>query len=442
MSSQKPKFIPKKSLGQNFLQDEALARWIADQIEPDGAPLVVEIGPGQCALTEHLLSRPQKLVLVEKDRMLAAELQERFVDEENVELIHEDATTLDMRPFYKYGDVRLVGNLPYSVGTVIIKALMTPPTPVTRAVFMLQKEVCQRLSAKCDEHGYSALSLLMQKDWEVRYLRTVTPEVFRPRPKVDSAVISITPRVPGSLPVFDHAVFRRVVKMGFSQRRKQLKNTLVDVPNGGWLALAASLGINERSRAEELDLEQWVQIARWFEGRRDTDCGQKATEMFDVVDANNAVIGQKPRGEVHAEGLRHRAVHVLVFDKHGHVYLQKRSHLKDVHPQAWDSSAAGHLDVGESYAACAVREAKEELGIEVPHTEKIGEIPACEATGMEFVELHRAVHDGPMKFAPDEIACGQWFKPETVTEWIEARPKDFAGGLIECWKVYLKTIGA
>jgi 16S rRNA (adenine1518-N6/adenine1519-N6)-dimethyltransferase len=430
------KFTPKKSLGQNFLQDETISRWIADQIEPNGVPLVAEIGPGQCALTEHLLSRPKKLVLIEKDHRIFEYLEERFADEDNLELRHEDATRLDMRPWYRFGDVRIVGNLPYSVGGEILKAVLTPPTPVTRAVFMLQKEVCQRLSAKLGEHGYGGLSLLVQQDWDVTFLRVVPPEVFKPRPKVDSAVVLFTPRKPGTLPVYDRALFRRLVRMGFSQRRKQLKNVLPECP-GGWEALAAHLNTDPMVRAEALSLEQWVQIARWYEGRKDKDHGQKATEMFDVVDERNEVIGQKPRGEVHAQGLLHRAVHVFVFDKHGQVYLQLRSHLKDVHPLTWDSSAAGHLDVGESYATCALREVKEELGIEVEATLKAADIPATERTGMEFVELHTAQHNGPMKYAPDEIACGQWFKPEVITDWIEARPQDFASGFIECWKAWL-----
>jgi 16S rRNA (adenine1518-N6/adenine1519-N6)-dimethyltransferase len=431
------KFAPKKSLGQNFLQDETISRWIADQIEPDRVPLVVEIGPGQCALTEHLLSRPKQLVLIEKDHRLVEYLEERFVDEDNVKLRHEDATRLDMRPWYRYGDVRLVGNLPYSVGGAILQAVLTPPTPVTRAVFMLQKEVCQRLSAKMGEHGYGGLSILVQQDWDVTLLRIVPPEVFKPRPKVDSAVVLFTPRKPGTLPVYDRALFRRLVRMGFSQRRKQLKNVMPEAP-GGWEALAAHLGTDVMVRAEALNLEQWVQIARWYEGRTDQDRGQKASEMFDVVNERNEVIGQQPRGEVHAKGLRHRAVHVFVFDKHGQVYLQKRSHLKDVHPLTWDSSASGHLDVGESYATCAIREVKEELGIEVKSTAKAADIPATERTGMEFVELHTAQHTGPMKYAPDEIACGQWFKPEVINDWLEARPQDFASGFIECWKAWLE----
>ena len=430
------KFTPKKSLGQNFLQDETISRWIADQIEPNGVPLVAEIGPGQCALTEHLLSRPKHLVLIEKDHRIFEYLEERFADEDNLELRHEDATRLDMRPWYRFGDVRLVGNLPYSVGGEILKAVLTPPTPVKRAVFMLQKEVCQRLSAKLGEHGYGGLSLLVQQDWDVTFLRVVPPEVFKPRPKVDSAVVLFTPRQPGTLPVYDRALFRRLVRIGFSQRRKQLKNVLPECP-GGWEALAAHLGADVMVRAEALSLEQWVQIARWYESRKDKDHGQKATEMFDVVNERNEVIGQKPRGEVHAQGLMHRAVHVFIFDKHGQVYLQLRSHLKDVHPLTWDSSAAGHLDVGESYATCALREVKEELGIEVESTVKAADIPATERTGMEFVELHTAQHGGPMKYAPDEIACGQWFKPEVITDWIEARPQDFATGFIECWKAWL-----
>ena len=251
---------------------------------------------------------------------------------------------------------------------------------------------------------------------------------------MDSAVIRLTPRDPATLPVYDGALFNKLVRMGFSQRRKQLKNLLPEVPREGWSALAASLGASLTTRAEELTLAQWVGIARWFEGRVDADRGQRASEMFDVVDEHNVVIAQRPRGEVHATGLRHRAVHVFVFNKHGDLYLQKRSHLKDVHPRVWDSSAAGHLDVGESYATCALREVKEELGVEVASTRCVAEIPATERTGMEFVELHVAEHNGPMHCAPDEVEVGQWFKPTDVAAWIAARPQDFADGFIECWK--------
>ncbi len=426
---------PRKSMGQNFLVDESISKWIADQIQPDEAPLVVEIGPGMGALTEHLVGRPKKLVLIEKDYQLAPELQRRFEGREDVEVIAQDATRIDLRPWFRHGPLKLVGNLPYSVGGEILKHWLTPPSPVGCAVFMLQKEVCQRLGAKLGEDGYGALSLLVQKDWDVELLRIVPPEVFNPRPKVDSAVIRLTPRDPASLPVFDRVLFDRLVRMGFSQRRKQLKNLLPEPPRS-WQELVEALGVAASVRAEELSLEQWVQIARWYENRTEADAGQKASEVFDVVNEHNEVIGQETRGEVHKRKLLHRAVHIFVINSRGKIYLQQRSHLKDVSPLKWDSSAAGHLDAGESYAASAIRELNEEIGIEVTATELAAEIPAGDNTDHEFVELRLAKHDGPIRCLPEEIATGEWFIPEDIDAWVEARPQDFAKGFVTCWKAW------
>lgn len=426
---------PRKSLGQNFLVDPQMARWIADQVEPDDAALVVEPGPGLGAMTEHLQGRPQRLLLIEKDNELAPQLAERFAGRADVEVLHADATRVDLRPWYRHGDVRVVGNLPYSVGGEILKRLLTPPTPVTRAVFMLQKEVCQRLAARAGEDGYGALSVLVQKDWDVELLRIVPPDVFKPRPKVDSAVVRLTPRDPSSLPVCDRRQFDRLVRMGFSQRRKQLKNLLPEPP-GGWQALADALARPASMRAEELPIEDWVRLTRWYEQRLQADAGQKASELFDVVNERNEVTGQLTRGEVHARGLLHRAVHIFVINRRGEVFLQKRSHLKDVAPLKWDSSAAGHLDAGESYADCAVREVREENGIEVPATELAAELPAGAHTDFEFVELRIARHDGPMRCPPEEIACGEWFAPELVDAWVAERPQDFAKGFVSCWRAW------
>jgi 16S rRNA (adenine1518-N6/adenine1519-N6)-dimethyltransferase len=433
-------FAHKKSLGQNFLQDPDLARWIVDQAEPDGAPLVIEIGPGQGALTEHLIGRPRRLLLIEKDDELAADLQDELAEGGHVDIWHGDAARFDLRPLFKHGPVKLVGNLPYSMGAVILKTFLSLPTPITEAVFMLQKEVCQRIAAGMEDDSYGALSLHIQHDWDAKILRIVPPNVFKPRPKVDSAVVRLTRKPPGTLPVHDPRLFDRLVRTGFSQRRKQLKNLLPEAP-GGWEALTEALGKSAMVRAEELSLEKWVQLTRLYEQRHEEDRGQRASEIFDVVNERNEVTGQATRGEVHAQGLRHRAVHVFVFNKHGNLWLQQRSHLKDVHPLAWDSSAAGHLDTGEDYAIAAVRELKEELGIEAP-TARIADIPASEHTGWEFVELHRAQHNGPMHFAPDEIACGQFFRVEQIADWIASRPQDFAGGFIECFKAWEKESGS
>lgn len=426
--------IPKKSLGQNFLHDVELARWIADQIDPQNADYVIEIGPGQGALTEHLAGRCRALLLIEKDDDLAPVLQERFVDAESVGLWHGDATRFDARPLFRQGGVKLIGNLPYSMGSEILRHFMAPPSPVVEAVFMLQKEVCLRLAATNEDDAYGALSVVVQQDWCVEVLRIVPPTAFRPRPKVDSAIVRLRPRPPGGLPVYDRRLFDRLVRMGFSQRRKQLKN-LLPPPPIAWEEMMAQIGKKPMARAEELSLREWVALARIYEGRHEEDRGQKASEIFDVVDENNQVIGQAPRGEVHARGLLHRAVHIFVRNKHGEIWLQQRSHLKDVHPLAWDSSAAGHLDAGEDYATSAVRELKEELGI-TAETTRIAAMPACEATGWEFVELHEAHHDGPMRYAPDEIRCGGFFREDDIAAWIAVRPQDFAGGFIKCFEAW------
>jgi 16S rRNA (adenine1518-N6/adenine1519-N6)-dimethyltransferase len=143
---------------------------------------------------------------------------------------------------------------------------------------------------------------------------------------------------------------------------------------------------------------------------------------------------------VHGNNLRHRAVHILIFNSTGDVYLQQRSRWKDRHPLKWDSSAAGHVGVTESYDETAQRELTEELGISV-RLEKISKLPASERTDQEFVWLYRGEVAGNLSPNRTEIATGEFF-PETVIDgWAAARPEDFAPGFIECWKVYRQKSG-
>src|SRR2546423_1123818 len=119
-------------------------------------------------------------------------------------------------------------------------------------------------------------------------------------------------------------------------------------------------------------------------------------EIFDVVNEHDEVVGQQPRSEVHRLGLMHRAVHVLVFNKHGHVFLQKRSMTKDRQPGLWDSSASGHLDTGESYDACAVRELREEIGLNLgAPPERLFKLPASLETDHEHLWIYRCDAEGP-----------------------------------------------
>jgi isopentenyl-diphosphate delta-isomerase type 1 len=158
-------------------------------------------------------------------------------------------------------------------------------------------------------------------------------------------------------------------------------------------------------------------------------------EVFDVVDEADEVIGQLVRSEVHARGLRHRAVHVLIFNARGELFLQQRSLLKDNWPGVWDSSSSGHLDRGEDYDSCAVREVNEELGIRLPEIpRRLFKLSASEETGMEFCWVYRAEHEGPFVFQATEVRGGGWFSPASIDEWTSRRPGDFASGFLAIWR--------
>jgi len=157
-------------------------------------------------------------------------------------------------------------------------------------------------------------------------------------------------------------------------------------------------------------------------------------EIFDVVNERDEVIGRRPRSEVHRLGLMHRATHVLVFNKRGEVFLQKRSMTKDRQPGLWDSSASGHVDSGEDYDACVVRELREEIGLQVSKVpQRMFKLAASPETHQEHVWVYRCEAEGPFQLHPEEIECGDWFAPEEVTRWMKERPEEFASALLLIW---------
>lgn len=167
---------------------------------------------------------------------------------------------------------------------------------------------------------------------------------------------------------------------------------------------------------------------------------QSPDEIFDVVNELDEVIGRRPRAEVHRLMLRHRAMHLLVFNSRGEIFLQKRSMKKDCHPGAWDSSSSGHLDQGEDYEACVVREAREELGLRLGSPpERLFKIDACERTGMEFVWIYRCVAEGPFTLCPEEIEEGGWFAPDRIDAWLAEKPGDFAPSFAMIWERLAKA---
>jgi 16S rRNA (adenine1518-N6/adenine1519-N6)-dimethyltransferase len=424
---------PAKTLGQNFLHDQNLARWIVDQAQITPDDYVVEIGPGLGALTRFILGKGAHVLAIEKDTRLADFLR-AHLDHERLEILNIDALKFDPRSLFAHHTVKLIGNLPYNISSPLLMKFLEQPSPISLALLMLQKEMALRLSASPCTHDYGALTLRVQVHHCVKYLRTVPATVFFPRPEVDSAMTRILPRDPIELPPRDDQLLLKLIRLGFSQRRKQLRKLVREhVPD--WDTVSNRLHIAVNARAEELSLLQWIALANSIAPPSRPDARAAKNESFPIVDKNDRILRYASRPEAHGDNLRHRAVHILIFNPAGEVYLQQRSRWKDRHPLKWDSSAAGHVADGESYDQTARRELNEELGVTVA-LQKVSKIPASEHTDQEFIWLYRGLTSGDLAPAKSEIEQGVFLPSTIIDDWTSARPGDFAPGFLECWKMY------
>jgi 16S rRNA (adenine1518-N6/adenine1519-N6)-dimethyltransferase len=436
---QKIRVSPVKTLGQNFLHDQNLARWIVNQADIIPDDYLVEIGPGLGALTKLALEKGANVLAIEKDTRLANFLRERL-NHPRLEVLNKDALKFDPRVLFSHRRVKLLGNFPYNISSALLLKFLAYPSPISLWLCMLQKEMARRLSASPSTRDYGSLTLHVQLRYRVQYLRTIPATVFFPRPEVDSALVRIVPREPLELPARDDELLTKLIRSGFSQRRKQLKKLLgLRVIN--WDHAASTLNFDPKARAEKLSLHQWIGLANYIAPPAHPDAVATGNERFPVVDKNDRILRSARRSEVHGNNLRHRAVHILIFDQAGDVYLQQRSRWKDRHPLQWDSSAAGHVTAGESYDETARRELREELGINVP-LEKLLKLPASARTEQEFVRLYRGEIRGTPILDRREIETGAFFAPAIIDGWVAARPEDFAPGFIECWKAYREKKGA
>jgi 16S rRNA (adenine1518-N6/adenine1519-N6)-dimethyltransferase len=436
---QKIRVSPVKTLGQNFLHDQNLARWIVNQAEIIPDDYVVEIGPGLGALTKLALEKGANVLAIEKDTRLANFLRERL-NHPRLEVINTDALKFDPRVLFSHHRVKLLGNLPYNISSALLLKFLDYPSPISLWLCMLQKEMARRLSALPSTHDYGSLTLRVQLRYRVQYLRSIPATVFFPKPEVDSALVRILPRDPLDFPARDDELLTKLIRSGFSQRRKQVRKLLgTQVIN--WERAASILNFDPKARAENLSLLQWIGLANYMAPPAPPDALAIEDERLPVVDKSDRILRYARRSEVHGNNLRHRAVHILIFDQAGEVYLQQRSRWKDRHPLRWDSSAAGHLATGESYQETARRELEEELGINVP-LEKILELPASAHTEQEFVWLYRGKIRGNPIINRREIETGTFFPPAIIDGWVAARPENFAPGFVECWKAYRGKKGA
>ncbi len=170
--------------------------------------------------------------------------------------------------------------------------------------------------------------------------------------------------------------------------------------------------------------------------------GQHLDEIFDVVDELDRVVGQATRREVHARGLRHRAVHVFLVNDAGEVFLHQRSLSKDTYPGLWNSSCAGHVGAGDDYDVTVERELEEELGcrLRVP-ARRLFRVEPCEETGAEFVWVYRGEAQGPFELNPAEIQRGDWFSLAAIDTWVGRAPHEFARSFVFLWPRVRELLG-
>ena len=255
---------PSKMLGQNFLFDPNLAKAIVADLEPSEGDHLVEVGPGMGALTKHLVESPaRRITLIERDHRLAAEMSERYASEiasGRLEVRQGDGAKTDLLTLFGDGPVKMVGNLPYSASTAIISHFATAFSPASRLVLMVQREVAERLAATPGHKDYAALTVQLGRRWKVRKLRIVPPDVFWPRPSVESAVIEVSKRPVDGLPNCDPEGFSALVRQGFSSRRKQLRS-LLKLPSGVWEDWSTAKGYPLTARAEDLSVDDWADLA-------------------------------------------------------------------------------------------------------------------------------------------------------------------------------------
>jgi len=252
---------PRKRFGQNFLQDQNIIHSIVAAIHPKFQDILIEIGPGRGALTLPVLKKVQKLKAIEIDRDLSAYWKAQTLP--GLELIEADALTLDFSHFLENDNrkMRIFGNLPYNVATPLLFHLIQFADKIEDIHFMVQKEVADRITAASGCKDYGRLSVMMQYYFKVSFLLSVGPEVFYPKPKVDSSVIRLIPHAVSPYSAVEKGQLEKTVKLAFEHRRKTLKNNF-----GGLLAEEdwRKLGIDSRQRAETLSVENFVAISLYM----------------------------------------------------------------------------------------------------------------------------------------------------------------------------------
>ena len=249
----------RKRFGQNFLVDNNIIEKIVSAIAPTPNQNLIEIGPGQGAITGPVLEKCPRLNVIELDRDLIPLLQKKFHQYPELHIHQGDALKTDFSQFYREGKpLRIIGNLPYNISTPLMFHLLSYSGQIRDMYFMLQKEVVTRLAAVPGDKNYGRLSIMVQYYCQVEPLFQVPPTAFRPAPKVESAIVRLLPYPEPPYPADDLQLLSRLVRACFQQRRKTMRNTLKHMLNAEQLE---QLGIDLTRRPETLSVEDFVVLS-------------------------------------------------------------------------------------------------------------------------------------------------------------------------------------
>ena len=250
--------VTKKRFGQHFLHDKNILSRIVEYVAPKPGERIVEIGPGEGALTLPLLRAAGSLTVIELDRDLIEPLRKRASGVGELTIVHRDVLAVDFGALAAGGAMRIVGNLPYNISTPILFHCLDQADAIRDMHFMLQKEVVERLAAGPGGGDWGRLSIMVQYHCRVEHLFNVGPGAFNPPPKVDSAIVRLVPHAVLPHPAKDHKLLERVVREAFNQRRKTLRNTLKALLSNAEIEAA---GVDGSLRPEQLDLAAFVRLA-------------------------------------------------------------------------------------------------------------------------------------------------------------------------------------
>lgn len=249
----------RKRFGQHFLHDQQVIERILQALDPQPGDRLIEIGPGQGALTWPLLRRCGQLTAIELDRDLIPLLERKSTRFGQLQLINADVLEFDFTSLEAGKPLRLVGNLPYNISTPLMFHLLESIAQISDMHFMVQKEVAQRIVAEPGNGHYGRLSIMLQYQCECQYLFEVAPGSFTPPPKVDSAIIRLIPRTSPEHDIGDYTNFSIVVQRAFSQRRKTLSNALKNTLSRDQII---ACNIDPGLRAENLSLGDFAKLSR------------------------------------------------------------------------------------------------------------------------------------------------------------------------------------